>query len=91
MLKCVDPDDDNSEAVYQLHRAMQQNSEFAEAVLKVRAPGEILPARDFVKLVAFLASQSEYDLIKFAGKGMRTLIKSQEQSQRSRSSVFFDK
>ena len=70
---------------------MQQNSDFAAAVLKVRTHEEILSAREFVKLVAFLASQSEYDLIKFAGKGMRTLIKSQEQSQRSRSSVFFDK
>ena len=57
---------------------MQQNSEFAAAVLQVRTPDEILPARNFVKLVAFLASQNEFDLIKFAGKGMRALIRSQE-------------
>ena len=57
ILNCVDPDDDNSEAVRRLHRAMQQNSEFAATILRVRIPGEILPAIDFIKLISFLESQ----------------------------------
>jgi hypothetical protein len=57
ILKCVDPDDDNSEAVRRLHRAMQLNSDFAAAILRVRTPDEILPAIDFIKLISFLESQ----------------------------------
>jgi hypothetical protein len=78
ILKCVDPDDDNSEAVRRLHRAMQQNSDFAAAILRVRTPDEILPAREFVKLISFLESQNEFDLVKFANRGMKALIRSQE-------------
>ena len=78
ILKCLDPDDDNSEAVRRLHRAMQQEGDFAAAVREVRTPEEIRPARDFVKLIAFLASKDEYDLVKFAGKGMKTLVRGQE-------------
>ena len=91
ILKCVDPDDDNSEAVRRLHRAMQQNSDFATAILHVRTPDEILPARDFVKLIAFLESQSEYELIKFANRGMQALLRSQVQRQQARTSVCVDK
>ena len=81
ILKCLDPDDDNSEAVRRLHRAMQQNSDFSAAILRVRTADEILPARDFIKLITFLESQSEFDLIKFANKGMKAIVRRQETSQ----------
>jgi len=91
ILKCVDPDDDNSEAVRRLHRAMQQNSDFAAAILRVRTPDEILPAIDFIKLISFLESQDEYELIKFANRGMKALLRSQVQRQQARTSVLVDK
>ena len=90
ILKCVDPDDDNTDAVYQLHRAMQQNSEFAAAVLEVRTAEEFLPAREFVKLIAFLASKDQFDLVNFAGKGMKALVRSLEQTQKTRTNVIVD-
>ena len=91
ILNCVDPEDDNSEAVRRLHRAMQQNSDFAAAILHVRIPNEILPAIDFIKLISFLESQDQYDLIKFADRGMKALIRSQVQSQQARTGVLVDK
>ena len=78
ILRCVDPDDDNTEAVYKLHKCMQQNSEFAGALLRVKLPAEVLSAIEFVKLVSFLESRSEFELHKFAAKGMKELVRTQE-------------
>ena len=91
ILRCLDPDDDNSEAVRRLHRAMQQNSDFAAAILRIRTKDEFLPARDFIKLITFLESQPEFDLIRFANKGMKAIVRSQETSQKARTSVLVDK
>ena len=69
---------------------MQQNSDFAAAILRVRTLDEILPARDFVKLVAFLEGQNEFNLVNFAGKSMKALIRNQEQSLKARTNVLVD-
>jgi hypothetical protein len=57
---------------------MQQNSEFAAALLRVKIPDEVLPAIEFVKLVSFLESRSEFELHKFANRGMKELVRNQQ-------------
>jgi hypothetical protein len=57
---------------------MQQNSEFAGALLRVKIPDEVLSAIEFVKLISFLESRSEFELHKFANKGMKELVRNQQ-------------
>ena len=90
ILACVDPDDEPEEAIYALHRAMQTNNLFSQAVTGLQQGKEQLPARDFVELCTYLCTQPEYELGNFAGKGMRESLRKADLAMKARTSTEVD-